>query len=87
MSRKKTGPSSSSPKDTLEVSQYDCDTRFLVTSESRPNEVHLVDLDGERGAECSCEDWEYRNKDWVLGPWRYTCKHIKAVRKKIDGFA
>jgi hypothetical protein len=57
-----------------------------VTSESRPNEVHLVDLDCERGAECSCEDWEFRNKDWVLGKWRYTCKHIRAVRINLEGF-
>ena len=87
MSRKKQDPSSSSKKEILEVSQYDCDTRFLVTSETREDQVHLVDLDCERGAECSCEDWEFRNKDWVLGKWRYTCKHINAVRKKIDGFA
>lgn len=86
MSKKKTDQSSFSQKDPLRVSPYDCDTRFLVTSESRPDEVHLVDLDCERGAECSCEDWEFRNKDWVLGPWRYTCKHIKAVGKYIDGF-
>lgn len=86
MSPKKRAQSSSRQKDPLVVSKYDCDTRFLVTSESRPDEVHLVDLDGERGAECSCEDWEFRNKDWVLGPWRYTCKHIKAVRLAIEGF-
>ena len=86
MSRKKKDPSSSHSK-CLEVSQYDCDTRFLVVSESRPDEVHLVDLSGERGAECSCEDWEFRNKDWVMGNYRYRCKHIIEVQKKLYGFA
>lgn len=86
MSRKKKDPLSS-PSSALEVSQWDCDSRFLVRSESRPDEVHLVDLGGERGAECSCEDWEYRNKDWVLGNYRYRCKHIIEVQRKLYGFA
>jgi len=83
MSRKKKDPSSLEP---LKVSQWDCETRFLVVSETREDQVHLVDLDGERGAECSCEDWEFRNKDWVLGKYKYACKHINEVRRKIDGF-
>ena len=68
----------------FKVEFFDCWTRFLVQSQSRPNEVHLVDLETEEGhCECSCEDWTYRNKDWlaidgtvaVYKP--YECKHIK----------
>lgn len=87
MSRKKRDPSSSPSEEPLEVNQWDCDTRYTVRSESRPDEAHLVDLDCERGAECSCEDWEYRNKDWILGKYRYECKHIKAVRKFLENWS
>jgi hypothetical protein len=57
---------------------YDCTTRFLVSSESRPDIVHLVDLDSDCGVrfECSCEDWQFRNPDWTLAPIPYECKHI-----------
>ena len=71
----------------MQVSQWDSSTRFLVASESRKDEVHLVDLDGENGAECSCEDWEFRNKDWALGKYKYACKHINEVRRRTEGFA
>ena len=86
MSRKRKDQSSS-PLKSLEVERYDCDYRFLVRSETRPDEVHLVALAGERGAECSCEDWEFRNKDWVLGNYRYRCKHIIEVCRRLYGFA
>jgi len=91
---------SSSPTQ-YKVAYFDCATRFLVESESRPDEVHLVDLDAENEhkCECSCEDFEYRNKDWIniVGSTMkflpYECKHIKQVwlwlqqnHKKIDAW-
>lgn len=64
------------------VEFFDCTTRFLVRSESRPNEVHLVDLEADdRGRyECSCEDWHFRNPDWVQAPIPYECKHIALAK-------
>jgi hypothetical protein len=69
----------------LECEFFDCSTRFLVRSESRKNEVHLVDLDSEdRGRfECSCEDWHFRNPDWVIAPVPYQCKHIHRAKQFI----
>lgn len=86
MSKARSRPSSSPTR--YEVSYFDCPTRFLVQSESRPDEVHLVDLNAEenRSCECSCEDWEFRNKEWLSFEGNlarylpYECKHIKQVR-------
>ena len=68
-----------------EIEFFDCVTRFLVRSESRPNEVHLVDLDSDdRGRyECSCEDWHFRNPDWVISTIPYECKHIALAKSFI----
>jgi len=85
--RKPRSPQSSSPA-LFKIAPFDCPTRFLVESESRPDNVHLVDLDAEdnRVCECSCEDWEFRNKDWLnidgakLRYAPYECKHIKQVK-------
>jgi len=75
---------SSSPT-LCDVSFFDCTTRFLVTSQSRPDEVHLVDLNAEdRGRfECSCEDWLFRNPDWIQAPVPYECKHIWATKQFV----
>lgn len=64
---------------------FDCTTRFLVRSESRPDVVHLVDLDSEdRGRfECSCEDWHFRNPDWIYTTIPYECKHIFHAKQFI----
>ena len=63
------------------VEEYDCNTRFLVWSETRPEIVHLVDLEENQGRyECSCEDWEFRNKDYYLWMKPYECKHIKMCK-------
>jgi hypothetical protein len=64
---------------------FDCTTRFLVSSESRKNIVHLVDLNSDdRGRfECSCEDWHFRNPDWVVMPIPYECKHIFRAKQFI----
>ncbi len=64
---------------------YDCPTRFLVSSESRPDIVHLVDLDSDCGSkfECSCEDWQFRNPDWVVAPVPYECKHIFRAKQFV----
>lgn len=64
-----------------EVEPYDCDTRFLVRSASRRDEVHLVDLEESEGrGECSCEDWQFRQGDFYLWKKPYECKHIKAAK-------
>jgi hypothetical protein len=78
----------SSSHTAVKISRFDSPTRYLVESESRPDEVHLVDLDAEdnRGCECSCEDWEFRNKEWLSFEGvrarylPYECKHIKQVK-------
>lgn len=76
-------PQSSSPA-SLKVEVFDCARRYLVWSESRPDECHLVDLDSNEGRmECSCEDWEFRNGDFFLWMKPYECKHIKAVKIAI----
>ena len=90
MPKRPSRPSSSSTT-RYEVIPYDCPTRFLVRSESRPDEVHLVDLDAEdeKVCECSCEDWEFRNKDWLSAEGKvvrfkaYECKHIKQVESEL----
>ena len=68
---------------------FDYTTRFLVRSESRPDIVHLVDLDSEdRGRfECSCEDWQFRNPDWIVAPVPYECKHIFRAKQFILALA
>ena len=74
-------PQSSSHKN-LEVEVYDCISRYLVWSESRPDVVHLVDLEeNENRGQCSCEDWEFRNGDYYLWMKPYECKHIKASKE------
>jgi hypothetical protein len=77
------------PEDPLHCEFYDCTTRFIVRSESRPDIVHLVDLDSEdRGRfECSCEDWTFRNPDWIYTPVPYECKHIFRAKQFILGLA
>jgi len=64
---------------------FDCATRFLVHSESRKDQIHLVDLNSEdRGRfECSCEDWHFRNPDWVIAPVPYECKHIHRAKQFV----
>lgn len=72
-------PSSSRTRLKLEV--FDCPSRFLVWSESRPDECHLVDLDENEGrGECSCEDWNFNQGDYYLWQKPYECKHIKTCR-------
>ena len=62
---------------------FDCPTRFLVSSETRKDQVHLVDLNSDdRGRyECSCEDWMFRNPDWLIAPVPYECKHIHRAKQ------
>jgi hypothetical protein len=61
----------------LMVEPYDCNHRFLVWSESRPDVVHLVDLEENDGRyQCSCEDWEFQNDKYFLWQKPYECKHI-----------
>ena len=64
---------------------FDCATRFLVHSESRKNQVHLVDLSSEDGGrfECSCEDWQFRNPDWAIASIPYECKHIFRAKQFV----
>lgn len=69
----------------LEIEFFDCTTRFLVRSETRKDQVHLVDLNSDdRGRfECSCEDWAFRNPDWVDAEIPYECKHIFRAKQFI----
>lgn len=69
----------------LHCDLFDCASRLLVRSESRPDIVHLVDLNSDdRGRfECSCEDWHFRNPDWIVAPIPYECKHIFRAKQFI----
>jgi len=73
------------PAEPLTCWFFDCTTRFLVSSESRADEVHLVDLDSDCGVrfECSCEDFRFRNPDWTLAPVPYECKHIFRAKQFV----
>ncbi len=71
---------------------YDSLTRFLVDSESKPDEVHLVDLTGYGLiGECSCQHFTLKIKpaldqaDSVTfdDPDKHRCKHIKLVREFV----
>lgn len=46
-------------------------TRFWVESATQPGVEHLVDMDYENRAACSCHDFQCRARE---------CKHIRAVR-------
>lgn len=72
-----------------DIEFFDCTTRFLVRSQSRPEEVHLVDLNSEdRGRyECSCEDWLFRNPDWIQNSIPYECKHITFAKTYLFNLA
>lgn len=37
--------------------------RYVVLSKSRKDVAHIVDLEQGETGECSCEDWQFRNKD------------------------
>lgn len=68
-----------------EVEFYDCETRFLVRSASRKDEVHLVDLEENDGrGECSCEDWQFRQGDYYLWKKPYECRHMKAAKGYVE---
>ena len=68
-----------------EVEPYDCESRFLVRSASRRDEIHLVDLEENDGrGECSCEDWHFRQGDYHLWQKPYECRHIKAAKAYIE---
>lgn len=69
---------------------YDSLTRYLVDSESNPNEVHLVDLSGYNfNGECSCQHFSLKIKpalDEQAKPSdldSHRCKHIKIVREFV----
>jgi hypothetical protein len=49
-------------------------TRYWVTSESRPGEVHLVDSDCNGQWMCSCEDCMARDRE---------CKHIRFLKQEL----
>lgn len=77
--RERKHPSSSHTRLKLEV--FDSPRRFLVWSESRPDECHLVDLDENEGrGECSCEDWNFNQSNYYLWQKPYECKHIKTCK-------
>ena len=68
-----------------DIEPYDCPTRLLVRSESRPDEVHLVDLEENEGrGECSCEDWHFRQGEYYLWNKPFECKHIKMAKKYLE---
>ena len=63
----------------MEVKEFDTSYRFHVTSESRGDVTHLVDL---ATSECSCEHWEKKLYPLVRkGVIKHArCKHLEAAR-------
>jgi hypothetical protein len=56
--------------------------RWMVTSQSRKNVAHSVDL---YAGSCTCEEYVFRlnGKDSQVPPALRKCKHIRAVREKV----
>jgi len=75
----------------LRVEEHDSPLRYLVCSESRPDEHHLVELYFDKRLNrvvyrCSCEDYSFRHESRILagGTLRgNSCKHVKAVAEHI----
>jgi hypothetical protein len=70
----------------VKIERYDSPDRFLVSSLTNPDNVHLVDMEEYDGyGECSCEYWHFN-----LGPKlkngeepAKACRHIIAVRNML----
>lgn len=71
----------------LVVLPYDTLLRMRVSSESRPEIEHIVDLGGYRGnGECSCEHFEFRLRPQIEekpGGKPKRCLHIEAARSAL----
>ena len=53
--------------------------RYLVDSDSNPDQRHLVDL---LEHECGCASWVYRNRKYKEAyGHNFTCRHIAAARQ------
>lgn len=53
----------------MDIQRFDSPYRFLVRSNSKPDQHHLVDL---LENECSCEAWTFKKQA--------DCKHIKSCK-------
>ena len=67
----------------MKIEPFDPPHRFLVRSQSKLAETHLVDLEEYEGyGECSCEYWHFN-----IGPKlkqniqpKKQCRHLRAVK-------
>jgi len=71
---------------------YDSLTRYIVDSETKPDEVHLVDLAANKYlGECSCQHFTLKIRPQIdespdrvsKTPDEFRCKHIKRVREYV----
>lgn len=69
----------------LTVRPYDSPLRMTVTSKSRPDIEHLVDLGSLRGnGVCSCEHFQFRLlPELKTGAKIKRCQHILAARAAL----
>lgn len=77
----------------MTIEPYDNPLRVLVSSETRPDIKHLVELDAYDGlGKCSCEAFSFRSEP-LANPQDGTpadrspglrCKHILAARDWLD---
>lgn len=69
-----------------DIKQHGIGLNFIVTSASRPNVRHMVDLRNEK---CSCENWVCRLSRPEMGDVpkeARRCKHIKACREWLADY-
>ena len=69
-----------------QVTRHDSPLRWSVSSASRPERIHLVELDANGGiGKCSCEHFEYRLQPKISEGCRVEsatrCAHIITARK------
>lgn len=78
---------------------HDTLTRWLIQSESRPDQLHLIDIRSHNCiGECSCEHFNLQIRPKITeavealdagkkfepdDPDQYRCKHIKQVREQL----
>lgn len=78
---------------------HDSLTRYLIQSESRPEQLHLVDIKSHNCiGECSCEQFNLQIRPKITeaiealeagqkfepeNPDNYRCKHIRKIREQL----
>lgn len=56
-------------------------TKTEIAYRSESGRTYKVVLNPKRGGFCSCPAWKFQSQS----PKNRTCKHIKAIRREMDG--